>query len=453
VAPLSSYLERNAEPEARFADRVDGSFGHAIEIAAYGETDDLFATLESVPKGPLGEVLVVVVLNARADSPDAVHEANTVARAKIEALASDSKAISEAPEARLLAHPRGKLLLVDHAKPGHYLPPGQGIGLARKIGCDLITRLHQAKRVASPWIHVTDADVRLPNDYFEQVSDLDPASTSAAMYSFEHRFSDEEELARAGRIYEISLRYNVLGLAWAGSPYAYQSLGSCLAIAARAYGEVGGFPRVNAIEDFTIANALAKVGSIARLGGSPVVLEGRISTRVPVSTGQALSRIVEKKGAAETFELHHPIVFAHLAAWLRVLSAIARRGGDLAAPLGQLPRGSPFFRADLLQDALEEMGAFDAVREAIAEPLGEEETLRRLHEGFDAFRTRRLLDELRDAGLPSLAFREALSEAPFTGLSDSTEDDLEVLRFLLAEEEKKLSTSPAGVPALELDRA
>src|SRR4030095_5189568 len=89
----------------------------------------------------------------------------------------------------------------------------------------------------------------------------------------------------------------------------------------------------------------------------------------------------------------------------------------------------------------------------LREPLEEEETLRRLHACFDAFRTRRLLDELRDKGLASLPFREALSEAPFTGLTASTEDDLEVLRFLLAEEEKKLSTTPAGVPARELDRA
>ena len=450
--PIDQYLENGAEPEAALADQIDDSVGHAIQIAAYGETDDLFETLASVPGGPLGEVLIVVVLNARRDSPEEVHQANGIAREKITALGSGSKVFSEAPDARLLTLPRGRLLLIDRAKPGHYLPPGQGIGLARKIGCDLVAALARSGRVASPWIHVTDADVRLPNDYFEQVRELDPTVTAAAVYSFEHRFPEDDDLARAGRIYEISLRYNVLGLAWAGSPYAYESLGSCLAISPWGYGRVRGFPRVNAIEDFTILNDLAKIGSIARLGGSPIALEGRISSRVPISTGQALSRIVEKK-AADGFELYHPIVFAHLAAWLRVLAAIARRGGDLAVPLEELPRGNPFFRADLLQDALEEMGAFAAVRETIEQPLGEDETLRRLNEWFDAFRTRRLLDDLRDAGLVSLPLREALSEAPFTGLTAETEDDLEVLRFLLAEEEKKLAASAAGVPVLELDRA
>jgi hypothetical protein len=136
-----------------------------------------------------------------------------------------------------------------------------------------------------------------------------------------------------------------------------------------------------------------------------------------------------------------------------VLGAIARRRGDLEAPLDELPRGNPFFRADLLEDALAEMGAFQAVREAMAEPSGEESLLHRLHAGFDAFRTRKLVDALRDGGLTSLPYREALSEAPFTGLTDSTEEDLESLRSLLAEEERKLSAVPAGVPALEPEGA
>lgn len=450
---ITRYLADGAEPEAGLADRFDGSFGHAIEIPAYGETDSLFQTLGSVPEGPLGESLIVVVLNARGDSPHEVHEANGTAREKIAAASSGSQILSSSPDVRLFGYPRGKLLVIDRAAPGHYLPAGQGIGLARKIGCDLILRLRAAGRLASPWIHATDADVRLPNDYFEQIGKLDPGPTAAALYSFEHRFPENADLARAGRLYEISLRYNTLGLAWAGSPYAYENLGSCLAVSPRAYAEVGGFPRVNAIEDFTVLNDLARIGLIERLGGSAIELDGRISTRVPVSTGQALSKLVEKKGAASEFELHHPIVFAHLAAWLRVLGAIARRGGEPDALQSELPRGNPFFRADLLEEVLGEMGAFEAVRETIGRSGDARTILHRLHAWFDAFRTRTLLDGLRDGGLASLPLRDALSEAPFTGLTSSTEDDLETLRWLLAIEEKKLSVAPVGVPSLEVEQA
>ncbi|HEY3170101.1 MAG TPA: hypothetical protein VGK08_03780 [Thermoanaerobaculia bacterium] len=452
-ASIREYLASDAEPEAALADRFEGTFGHAVQIPAYGETDSLVETLGSVPEGPLGDVLIVLVLNARADSPKEIHEANAIAREKVAEPAPASETISEEPEARLFTYPRGKLLLIDRAVAGCYLPTGQGIGLARKIGCDLMVRLHAAGRLASPWIHATDADTHLPEDYFEQIGGVDRDRSAAALYFYEHRFPPEKEIARAGRLHEISLRYYTLGLAWAGSPYAYAGLGSCLAIHPSAYAEVGGFPRRNAIEDFTILNELAKVGAIERLAGAPIGLAGRISTRVPVSTGQALSKIIGQKGGAADFRLHHPIVFAHLAAWLRVLGAIARRMGDLQAPLDELPRGSPFFRADLLEDALAEMGAFQAVREAMAEPSGEQSLLHRLHAGFDAFRTRKLVDALRDGGLTSLPYREALSEAPFTGLRDSTEEDLETLRSLLAEEERKLSVVPAGVPALEPESA
>jgi hypothetical protein len=449
---VPAYLARDAEPEASLADRLEGSFGHAVEIPAYAETDSLFETLGSVPEGTLGEVLVVVVLNARAGAPAEAHAANALARERIAALASASEVISEAPPASVFTYPRGRLLLIDRAVPGHYFPTGQGIGLARKVGCDVILALHNSGRLASPWIHATDADVRLPNDYFEQMSDVEPG-VAAAVYSFEHRFPEDEELARAGRIFEISLRYNTLGLSWAGSPYAYEHLGSCLAIGVSSYAQTRGFPRVNAIEDFTILNDLAKRGPIRRLAGTPIGLEGRISERVPVSTGRALEQLVAKKGAAAAFELHHPLVYAHLAAWLRVLGAIARRSGDLDAPLAELPRGNPFFRADLLEDVLGQIGAFEAVREAIAEPADATMRLHRLHRSFDAFRTRELLDGLRDGGLVSLPFREALSEAPFTGLSAFPEDDLETLRRLLAAEERTLAIVPAGVPVLELDQA
>ena len=47
---------------------------------------------------------------------------------------------------RRLGH--AALLLIDRAAPGYFLPEGQGVGLARKIGCDLILRLRAGGRIA-----------------------------------------------------------------------------------------------------------------------------------------------------------------------------------------------------------------------------------------------------------------------------------------------------------------
>jgi hypothetical protein len=344
--------------------------------------------------------------------------------------------------------PHGRLVLIDRALPGSFLPEGEGVGLARKIGNDFALALHAAGRIASAWIHNTDADVILPNDYFDQIGRLGSEGSeddAAAVYFFEHRFAEDPGLAEAGRLYEISLRYYTLGLAWAGSPYAYEAMGSCIAVRPDAYAAVRGFPKKDAAEDFYFLNKVAKVGAIQRLAGAPLLLEGRISDRVPFGTGKALGDLVAKPRARSGFRLYHPMVFAHLAAWLSVLERTAEAGGRVDLALESLPRGNPFFHTDRLVEALEKMDAFAAVREAIEKSSGDPATmLRHFHAWFDAFRTRKLVHALRDGGLASPGYHEALAEAPFTGLSASTEEETELLRQALASEERKLSASPAG---------
>ncbi len=444
---VEQYLSRHAEPEAKLAERLEGRFEHVVVVPAYGEAQSLFDTLGSIPRVERGPTLVIVVLNARAGSPAPVHEINRASAGRLAEAASASVEIGADPPASALSYPNGTIVVIDRAGPGRFLPEGQGVGLARKIGNDLALRLHAAGRLASPWIHNTDADTVLANDLFEQTAAVPEEDNAAAIYFFEHRFGEEPELALAARLYEISLRYYVLGLAWAGSPYAYEAMGSCIAIRPWAYAAVRGFPRKNAAEDFYVLDKLAKAGSIARLAGTPFLLEGRISDRVPFGTGKALSQLLAKKGALEGFRLYHPATFAHLAAWLRALDAVAASGGRVEAALDELPRENPFFKTGLLVASLEEMGAFPAIRDAIARS-GDADTMRRhFHTWFDAFRTLKLIRALQAGGLPALAWREALAEAPFTGLSSSTVDEPEALRRALAARERELAQTPAGLTA------
>lgn len=445
---VSKYLARQAEPEATAAEAVPGDFAHALVIPAYGEGQSLFDALGSVPRGPGGETLVIVVLNAREDSPADKHLANEAARSRLLGAATATREIPGPHPVTVLDYPKGRVALVDRARSGHYLPEGQGVGLARKIGNDLALALHASGRLASPWLHNTDADTLLTNDYFDQTAAIEPAGNAAALYFFEHRFGEEEELGLAGRLYEISLRYYTLGLAWAGSPYAYEAMGSCIAVRPGAYARVHGFPRKNAAEDFYVLNKLAKTGTIVRLAGAPLTLEGRISDRVPFGTGKALTGLVSKRRALAGFRLYHPAVFGHLAAWIAVLAATARSGGRVDQAVEQLPRENPFFRADLLVGTLEKMGAFPAMRDAIERSGDAASMLRAFHTWFDAFRTLKLVHALRDGGLASIPYRTALAEAPFTGLTASSRDDVEWARRTLAAEERKLARTPAGLPAL-----
>ena len=137
---VPQYLERHAEPEAKpvLAPGLVGSWGHALVVPAYGEETSLFPLLGSVPAGPKGDVLIAVILNAREDSPPKVHAANAAVRERLATELPDSVTLSESPAIRAHRLPAGTLLVFDRAVPGAYLPEGQGVGLARKIGNDAL---------------------------------------------------------------------------------------------------------------------------------------------------------------------------------------------------------------------------------------------------------------------------------------------------------------------------
>jgi hypothetical protein len=408
---VRQYLERHAEPEAALADQL-GAFGHAVVLPAYGEGDDLVQALRSIPAGSLGEVVVVLVVNGRSNSPAWVHDRNHEVQARLrDAFGEDDETIFDDPPARLVRFPRGRILLVDRASPSHRLPDDQGVGLARKLGADICLRLHAAGRLASPFIHSTDADVELPPDYFERQELAQSSPPAAVVYPFVHRPEDDTALAEAIALYEISLRYYVLGLAYAGSPYAYHTIGSTLAVDAAAYAMVRGFPKRTAGEDFYLLSKLAKVGSVARLSGSPIVVRGRPSDRVPFGTGPAVRRIADL--GPEAFKLYDPSLFEYLKAWLLALSAISPGKGDATDLLARETCQRLGLESARLIAAVEASGAIDAVVRAASESKDDDGLRRRLSTWFDAFRTLKLLHALQAAGLPKVPWHEALRRAPF----------------------------------------
>src|SRR6185503_7192191 len=88
-------------------------------------------------------------------------------------------------------------------------------------------------------------------------------STVLLTYPFVHVPSGESAVDRAHNIYEVFLRYYVLGLAAAGSPWAMHTIGSSLAVDLDAYAAVRGVPRRDAAEDFYLVSKVAKLGPAA----------------------------------------------------------------------------------------------------------------------------------------------------------------------------------------------
>ena len=120
----------------------------------------------------------------------------------------------------------------------------------------------------------------MPRDYFSAVEPLNARTTSAAVYPFEHARNPDIRVQHAQALYDASLHYYVAGLKWAGSPWAFHTIGSTLAINAAHYAQARGFPKRRAAEDFYLLNKLAKLGHIETLSSPP--LADQISSRPPL---------------------------------------------------------------------------------------------------------------------------------------------------------------------------
>lgn len=425
-AVVAKYLARYAVAEIAAAGRIQGPYAHVCAIPAMDEPAELLDGLRDVHVA--GPWLAIVVVNATDAAAPAVHARNAALLAGLCARgAAPAERVADAPAMWLVreALPGMDLCVVDRAGPGWRLPADQGVGLARRIGCDLALALYAAGALRTRWIHMTDADVTLPADYFAAAARA-AADSVALTYGFWHARSAAGDawVDAATGLYEIYLRYHRLGLAWAGSPYALHTIGSSLAVDARAYAAVRGVPRRQAAEDFYLVNKLVKLGPVREPEGAPIAIRARRSARVPFGTGAATQTIAGELIAGRGYRVYHPRVYAVLGAWLDAMEAFAAAAGRAAGHVNDRVLDHALAEgADAWQLAGEERRALDralaslearrALLDAHARARTPAALSRRLHDWFDGFRTLKLVHAVRDAGLPALPWAEALRQARF----------------------------------------
>lgn len=374
---IRKYLAGYAEPEARGASALAFRFGHALVIPSYAEAEAVLDTLDTVPEGPRGPVLTLLVVNEPAEAPALSREANRRTFDSLEQRYGRGRALHSGM--RLREHPRGWLLSIDRTGE-RAIPKKQGVGLARKIGLDVALAAAVRSKSGVAYLHSTDADVHLPADYLAAAEHAQAAD--GLVYPFRHL--PDPETGDAIFAYEASLRYYVAGLRYAGSRYAFHTIGSLLAVSLQGYAAVRGVPKRCAAEDFYLLNKLRKVGPVRTLGSAPLLLSGRASSRVPFGTGPAVSRAADMQDLRQ-YPVYHPAIFERL-----------RR------------------------------------------------TLRR-EPGLDGFQTLKLVHALRDAEYPNQPLQRALRNAPFLA-AEPPEDVAAICRQLAALEETGEPAGPARGP-------
>ena len=416
---LEQYLGRYAEREAGIAQLLGEHYRRVLVVPVHREDASLLDGYRRAALLAPGRTLCVVVVNDTEVSAESALSLRDLS-ARLEA----PRVIADDPPVLLGRLPELDVLVIDRASSGFTLPAAQGVGLARKIGADLALAMWRGQLIETPLLYSSDADVVLPDDYFE--SALEPPEATARLYRFWHEPGGDAVIDRATALYEISLRYYVLGLRAAGSPYAMHTIGSTICIDAWAYAAVRGFPRRKAGEDFYMLDKLAKLGQVADVPGSPIAIRSRRSERVPFGTGRGVSRLLE----TGTLSLYEPEVFVMLGEFLTSLDDFAVHGDAERFVTGLGRAGGR--GAALLSDLARAWQLPAVLAGARSQSTDVAQLRRRLHTWFDAFRTLKLVHALRDGGLPSLPWRSACDRAAFLPRDLAGEDNLDSIRRAMA---------------------
>ena len=394
---IERYLENYAEPEARAVGGAHAAPANlngrplrdtrvwqgCLVIPAFNEAfETLHRQLTSMRSA---DVLVILVINA----PE---------NANPKAIADTGMLLNKIHE-----QDYEHVIVVDRASNGLRLNPKQGVGLARKIGCDLALALRLAGRARSDWLLQSDADVVFPSGYSDLLHTI-PVTDSAGARIFPHNhFSSDPTLHYAGQLYDQHMSYYVAGLAMAGSRYAHHSLGSTIAVHAKTYAAVRGYPKRSAGEDFYLLNKICKLAPVERLAGPALSIEARISARVPFGTGPALRKIVEnlaKDPSGDSYLSYHPDCFRLLGRALRALDRWA------VAPQNPL-QGNLLGRLSAL--------GFDGFADGLSkQQTTAEQRHRSVHDWFDGLKTLQFIRACQDTyGDQSLTHTLANLESAF----------------------------------------
>jgi hypothetical protein len=201
--------------------------------------------------------------------------------------------------------------------------------------------------------------------------------------------------------YEIFLRAYVIGLSFAGSPYAFHSIGSTMACTAQAYLDVRGMNRRRAAEDFHFLNKLAKLGKIGSIENTTVFPSSRMSARVPFGTGRSMRRFLG--GEADEYRLYHSQIFVILRQWLAEMEADPDK--DSESILAAAQKIHPVLKGYLT------LSRFTIDWPLIRRNCSDAEHLRRqFHVWFDGLKTLRLVHHLSRSVFPPVSISEGLKD-------------------------------------------
>jgi len=283
---------------------------------------------------------------------------------------------------------------IDCSSPSFELPEKDGgVGLARKIGMDCSLKLFNYSSGKKNILVCLDSDCTVADNYLYTIyNSFNENNLSAGYVNFSHSAPANSEEHKAIINYEIFLRYYVLGLTYANSPYAFFTIGSTMVCDVESYVRVGGMNKKKAAEDFYFMEKLSKITNINKIYGTTVFPSSRGSWRVPFGTGQRVNRFLSK--VQNEYLIYNPESFIILKEWIRYFSNIdAKANADEI-----LEYAEKIFIP--LKHFLEENSFQKNWENIIRNSKTEKQLDKQKQFWFDGFKSLKLIHFLRDNGFP-----------------------------------------------------
>ena len=418
------------------------NISQVIVIPAYAEREMLFSTLASIAQNPsssLGYSFILCVINNKDNSPLAAIKNNLQTMEYLDALVKKKPLRKFNADRKIypllltLSDAKLKLGYIDASSRGNEIPQNLGgVGMARKIGMDMALRLLKS---AAPrnLILSLDADTLVQNNYLSAIKNYFTKRVKTAIVAYEHPMPLNYEERAAVCCYEIFLRYWVLGLRYAKSPWAFHSIGSTIVTSTEAYLEVRGMNKREAGEDFYFLSKLAKMNKIGYIKKTCVYPSARPSARVPFGTGKRIQRFLSGD-QKEEYLLYDPQIFVILAGWLQLVNDQFICGDDEI--LIKTERIHPMLKSFLKNCD------FTAIWSKICHNAKDEKTfIRQFNDWFDGFKTLKFINYFTKEVYPQINMFEALEqilsmlEMPGLKLNAETriprlEEQVKILQYL-----------------------
>jgi hypothetical protein len=407
---ISKYQAKFAEkgPWELKAHSLDG-IRHAVVIPILAEYPGILDTLHSLAMNrvdELAQTLIVCVVNNRphphARPEDIANNRHTLTL--IDDLVNKRSVKKQDHDdvytrASMIMESNIRLAYIDAASPGLEIPPEMGVGLARKIGMDLCLTQIPLEAPGQNLLMSLDADTLVEPTYLKEViRHFQINNYLASVVSFAHKSTENSEVQEAIAFYEVHLRYYVLGLKLAHSPYAFHTIGSTITTRNDTYAMVRGMPKRLAAEDFYFLNKIAKLGRIGIIEGTTVFPSPRLSQRTPFGTGKAVTQLI---GGIEK-RLYDPEVYRILGHWLNLVEQSTESEGEKI-----IARAAEIHSA--LPDYLHQIRFCENWTKLKKNYPHQHHLQRQFHAWFDGLKTLKLIHHLTRNGIPKVPASHAIT--------------------------------------------